>query len=310
MRKLRLAPIQLGLLFCSFFWLTCGWAPDDTVGALAAENGAPKLVSLAPSNTELIYSLGADKYLVAVSDVCDYPPEARLKPKAGSFVNAKIEMMVMLRPDWILLVNGQDAIAATLKARNLHPVILKNEKLSDISNNLKEIGKITGKQALGDKLADAFQQAVVNLKSINSLSGKKPRVFFCVWPEPLITAGAGSFIDDVITKCGGTNIASDIAAAYPRLNVEKIVTAKPDIIIMPHQAQAQDFWKKPPWVSTPAYVNKRIYFLPAGDKDPLERPTLRIVDGLCWLSKLLHPESTRQIEAWKTQTSTQLQLGK
>ncbi len=267
---------------------------------------APRLVSLAPSNTELIYSLGASKFLIGVSDVCDFPPEAKSKPKAGSFVNARVETISMMKPNWILLVNGQENIESTLKNRKYQVLILKNEHLCDISNNLRELGKITGREDRASKLALTFEKALAQLKVIISKAKQRPRVFFCVWPEPLITAGAGSFLHETATTCGAINIAESMRAAYPRMNLEMIITGKPEILIMAHQAHDQDFWKKPPWTLTPASKAGKIFFLPEAEKDPLARPTLRIVDGLYWLSNLLHPELHPSLDAWKNETTSRL----
>lgn len=286
------------LVACWMLPLLCALANENANAVGGASVPAPKLVSLAPSNTELIYSLGAEKQLLAVSDVCDYPPAAKTRLKAGSFVNAKVELITMIKPDHVLLVTGQEAIAATLRARGIGVLVLKNEHLADVSTNLIQLGKITGQTARATKLSSSFDNCLVQLKTILAKAKSHPRVFFCVWPEPLITAGAGSFLHEVATTCGAVNIAESLPAAYPRMNVERIITGKPEILIMASQAKEQDFWKKPPWTSTPAFRAGKIYFLPEADKDPLARPTLRIVEGLFWLADKVHPELHLDLERW------------
>ncbi|MBY0548013.1 MAG: helical backbone metal receptor [Candidatus Obscuribacterales bacterium] len=277
------------------------------MAAPAADTPAsPRLVSLAPSNTELIYSLGASDMLVAVSDVCDYPPQAKQKPKAGSFVNARLETITRLHPDFVLLVNGQEALATTLKNRKFKVVILKNERLSDISTNLLELGKITGRNERARQLSDKFNSAVRSLSLMIAKTKNRPRLFFCIWPDPLITAGAGSFMHQAATICGGDNIASSVPAAFPRISIERVVTGKPEILIMAHQAREQSFWKKAPWSSTPAAKSNGIYFLPEADKDPLARPGLRILEGLYWLSGIAHPELAPELSRWHRECAKSL----
>lgn len=284
---------------------------EQTLAAPALEKPAsPRLVSLAPSNTELIYSLGASDMLVAVSDVCDYPPQAKQKPKAGSFVSARLETITKLHPDYVLLVNGQEGLATTLRNRKFKVVILKNERLSDISANLLELGKITGCAERAKQLSDKFNSRVRSLSLMIARTKNRPRLFFCVWPEPLITAGAGSFMHEAATICGGDNIASSIPAAFPRISIERVVTGKPEILIMAHQAREQSFWKKAPWSTTPAAKNDRIYFLPDADKDPLARPGLRIVEGMYWLSGITHPELASELSQWYRQGAKSQPAGK
>ena len=268
----------------------------------------PRLVSLAPSNTEIVYAIGADKQLVGVSDVCDYPPAAKAKLKVGSFVSAKVETITRLKPDAILLVSGQEALANTLTNRKLRVVLLKNEHLADISANVKELGRITGQTARAEKLCKSFDKALIQLSRIIARAKSQPRIFICVWPEPLITAGASSFIHEAVTACGGINIAASLPAAYPRMNVERLVTGRPEILVMAPQARQQDFWQRAPWSSTPAARNKQIFFLPEADKDPLSRPTLRIIEGLYWLSTILHPELKPELTAWKQSAAGELSL--
>lgn len=275
------------------------------VHGLPAPVSSPRLVSLAPSNTELIYSLGASDMLVGVSDVCDYPPQAKQKPKVGSFVSARLETITRLHPDFVLLVNGQEALAATLKNRKFKVVILKNEHLSDISANLLELGRITGRAERAKQLSDKFNAAVLSLSQMVAKTKNRPRLFFCVWPDPLITAGAGSFMHEAATICGGDNIASSLSAAFPRINIERVVTGKPEILIMAHQAREQSFWKKSPWSSTPAAKSNKIYFLPDADKDPLARPGLRITEGMYWLAGITHPELASGLRQWQRQFAPQ-----
>lgn len=258
----------------------------------------PRLVSLAPSNTELIFSLNAGDQLVGVSDVCDYPPEAKKKEKVGSFNSVKLEKLAKLHPDKILLITGQEALANTLKKHNLPIAVLENSSIEQIPQNLDALGKITGKTGEAKQLKESFSSSLNELKSIMAKSKTKPRVLICVWPQPLMTAGKGSFMDQCITACGGINCTGDLPQPYPRINPERLLTARPDIIIVPNEVRNEKFWLNAPWKHLTAVKQNKLYVLPQHETDCLYRPTLRIRDALYWLASTIHPESKTEIDNW------------
>lgn len=258
-----------------------------------------RIASLAPSNTELIYSLGAQNRLVGVSTFCDYPEDAGSKEKIGSFVSVNLERLARLNPDAVLLVDGQESIAGILRRQGYRVVVLNNKRLEAISKNLVAIGAITGKIAESKLLAKQFEGQLASLRRIMSSAKTRPKVFYCVWPKPLLTAGRSSFLNGVITTCGGKNIASDLKAAYPQFSLEKLAVANPDLIILPREARDSKFLDGPPWSNLKAVKNKRVYFLPESAHDNLSRPTLRVTEGLFWLASTIHPELKQRLEEWR-----------
>ncbi|MBX9573622.1 MAG: helical backbone metal receptor [Candidatus Obscuribacterales bacterium] len=261
-------------------------------------NKSARLVSLAPSNTELIYSLNAGGQLVGVSDVCDYPPEAKKKEKVGSFNSVKLEKLTKLHPDRILLITGQEALANTLKKHKLPITVLDNSTIEQIPKNLETLGAITNKNEEAQTLKDNFTKSLNDLKSILSRSKSRPRVLICVWPQPLMAAGKGSFMDQCITICGGVNCTGDLSQAYPRVNPERLLLIKPDIILVPNEVRNEKFWLKAPWKYMAAVKQNKLFVLPQYETDCLYRPTLRIKDALHWLATTIHPEFKKEIDAW------------
>jgi iron complex transport system substrate-binding protein len=264
------------------------------------ESKITRIVSLAPSNTEIIYALGAQDLLVGVSNVCDFPIEAKQKPKASSFVSVNFELLTHLRPQAVLLVNGQEAMASVIKSKGYKVILLKNENISDISKNIITVGNLVGKKIESEKIVQTFDSVILNLQKIlsNNVNKNDPKVFFCVWLDPLITVGGNSFLNDAITKCGGANLAKNLAAAYPHYSLEKLFFKQPDIIIMPHEAKGQNFWKKSPWKKLNAIQKEHLYFYPKSEMNCLTRPSLRIVNGLYWLALTIHPEKESAINNW------------
>lgn len=272
-----------------------------TVQSERNDNATPRLVSLAPSNTELLYQLSADE---TVSGVCSNCPKVLTgwsgldkKPIVGSFVSVNLERLTQLKPSTVLLVNGQEPLQAMLKKRGFNVVLLSNNKLSDIPANLSRLGKASQKEEGATHLLNRFNQQLSELKAVMNV--KPVRVFYCVWPQPLLTIGNTSFLNDVITACGGTNIAGNLAQPYPQFTVEKLVVADPDVVVLPFEMKDKPVLKKFPWTSLRAVRSGRLYFLPDPDHDHLARPTLRIFSGLSWLAVRLHPELSDKIKAWE-----------
>lgn len=265
---------------------------------LSKPSAIRKIVSLAPSNTELIYSVGGETLLEGVSTYCQYPPEVKSKPKVGSFISVNLEKLTQLKPDLVLLVSGQEALSIQLKKRKIPTRLLRNASLDDIAVNLEVIGQICSKQQNAKILRDKY---VASLKSLSQIIAdtKPTKVFFCVWPGPVITVGGNSFLNDCITKCGGANIAASLKAAYPRFSSERLVASNPELVILPCEANDTGLLEKTPWNLLKAIKTKRYYFLPDREHDYLSRPTLRIIDGLEWLSAKLHPEKSEKLAAWK-----------
>lgn len=259
--------------------------------------GTRNLVSLAPSNTELIYSLGGEETLKGVSTYCLYPPAARSKPKAGSFIAARYETLADLKPDTVLLVSGQEILDSQIKRHGYRTLILPNRKLTDLADNLRTLGELTGRQESAERLAREFLQRKADLQTI--LGGqKRPRLLMCVWPNPCICAGAESFLDDIITSCGGINAAGAIKGSYPKLSAEKIVALEPDIVVLPYEARDGHILKRPPFSSLKAVKEGKYFYLPDQDHDMLAKPTLRVLLGMHWLAVRMHPDLRGRLDAW------------
>lgn len=263
----------------------------------------PSVVSLAPSNTELLLDIGARNSLAGVCTNCPQVlPNAdqALKgvPIAGTFVSANLERMMRLKPDFVLVVNGQEAIAHTLSARGFKVKSLSNNTLADIPNNLRQIGKICRKEKRGAEVALAFENAISQLTAIVKSAKTRPKVFYCTWAQPLLTVGQNSFLNDVITTCGGTNIAANIRQPYPHFSAERLIMADPDVIVLPYDAKEQQLFKRFPWNKLRAVKENRLFYSPDPKDDMLSRPSFRVLDGLYWLTLKIHPELKTKLDEW------------
>jgi iron complex transport system substrate-binding protein len=262
-------------------------------------------VSMAPSNTELIYAIGAQDQLIGVCNQCDFPPGVKSKTIFGDFTHANLEKLATIQPDGVLLVDGQEAMQSTIEKQSAfrpRVVMVHNVAIRDIASNLRSLGLLTGRYKQAFDLADQFDEGWRTVERVTRRTSSKPKVFFCVWPEPLMTIGNSSYLNDAITVCGGTNIAANLDGAYPRFSVEKLIVEDPDVIIMPAEAD-HSLATKPPWSKLKAVKNQHLYFLPPRKDDRLSRPTVRVLEGLFWLAERIHPEFKEQLSINKNSIS-------
>ena len=152
----------------------------------------------------------------------------------------------------------------------------------------------------------ALGQSLDDLSRVMARSKLRPRVFYCVWPRPLLTVGGTSFLNEEITAAGGINIAAGLTRDYPHYSAERLVVAKPDIVILPHEARDQSFLLKPPWSILKALRNGNAHFLPPPKKNDLARPTLRVLEGIHWLAVRLHPELRADLDSWLAASNSRL----
>ncbi len=253
------------------------------------------IISLAPSNTEILFALGLVDKLVAVSQYCNYPPEVQNKPKVGGFSTINIEKVVSFEPDLILATGGvQEEAARNLKRLGLTVISLDAKRTGDVLENILLVGKITGRAESARRLRGNLEERIraVTNKTGDLPDTQRPRVFYEVQYDPLMTAGPGTFIDDLIHLAGGVNIASDSATKYPVYNLEILIERNPEVIIVSFWhgsivASVEGVKSRKRWKIIDAVQNNRVYGIHA---DLVSRPGPRIVDGLEEIAKYIHPE--------------------
>jgi len=262
----------------------------DDLGRLVAINGTPqRIVSLAPSNTEILFALGLGEKVVGVTDLCDYPPEALEKEKVGGYDTPDVEKIVVLNPDLILVAYGTTMdVINNLVGLGLTVFGIKTTDLDDVLNDIRTIGEITDKeveaQALTSEMAVGIQAVTNQTEELE----QRPKVFYIVWggeDSALWTAGSGTFIHELIEKGGGVNICQNITG-YTTISIEEVVARNPEVIIT---SELSYDWAKnaTELASTNASQTDRIFTC---DDDLVQRPGPRLVDGLEWFAYFIHPE--------------------
>jgi iron complex transport system substrate-binding protein len=271
-----------------------GTYTDDTGRTVQIRGTVQRIISLSPSNTEMVYALGLQDKLVGVTSYDNYPPDAKNKTIVSDFSTIDMEKIVNAKPDLVLAdsIQQKDTIPA-LEKMGITVYTMSPNTMDEIYHDLKTLGQITGKTKEADSLAaglTARVQAVAD-KTTKLTVNNKPRVLFVTWYDPIWTAGSDTMIQSLIEKAGGTNIAADLNG-YATITLESVIQRNPQVIIvtnsMGDQHTTLDYIKSnDQFKATDAVKNGKVYEI---DADVFGRTTPRIVDGLETLAKLLHPE--------------------
>lgn len=263
---------------------------DDAGRDLKMKEHPKRIISLAPSLTEMIFACGGGDKLVARSQSSDYPPEATYLPEVVSFPSPDFEAMIDLEAD---LVFGTDEI---LPARlipsfdklNL-PVFLQHyDSLADVIRNIRVTGQILGTDSIAKHLADSLEQKLNSIRQQTTGQIAYP-CFVIVSAEPLIVAGGSSYVNDLLVKAGAKNIFGEMNEAYPKVTPEAILAANPEFIIVPDengQLYADLMVRYPVLAKMPAAGTGQVF---AVDPDLIFRPGPRIFEGLEILTRIFHP---------------------
>jgi len=214
--------------------------------AVHAEEIPDRIISLAPNITEILFALGLSNSIVGVTSFCDYPEEATKKTKIGGMTNPSLEVVVSLHPDIVVMTTdgNQKEFEEKLHSLGIKTYVFKARRISELSHGIRDMGQALGAQEKANMLAHDIETSMNVFKKSNLFSplhppftkggqkGGNKKVLFIIWPEPLIVAGPGTAIDDVITLLQLKNIASKATLAYPKYSIEEIIRQAPDIIFI------------------------------------------------------------------------------
>lgn len=263
----------------------------DFAGRKVTINKVPaKIVSIAPSATEILFALGVGSKVVGVTDADSYPPEVAKIAKVGGYP-LNYEVIASLSPDLVVgasLTTADDI--SKLEALKLTVLTVDARNVQEVANSILALGQAVGAGSQAQQIAGAMTTRLSDLDAKLKGAATKPRVFFEL-DNTLYTVGPGSFIDDLITRAGGANIASDAKSPYPQLNLESLVNKDPEVIILSDFAYGETADKvagRPGWAKVSAVTNKRIVEIK--DPDLVSRPGPRILDGLELVAQAIHPE--------------------
>jgi iron complex transport system substrate-binding protein len=274
-------------------WHTPESRAGEDQGRQVLPAAAPRrLVSLAPSITEILYFLELGQQVAGVTAYCNFPLEVREKPRIGTYWEFNLEAILALKPDLALGMAHQgegEAAYEILRQWGVPLYLAKADTLPELFQQIQTIARLTGAEEAARRKLPALQARAQRIEdAVKGLS--RPRVFLQIDQDPLITVGRLSIHNDLIQRAGGTNIAGDIDQRYPVFSMEEVLRTQPEIILFTGMVGEKvlparvAFWR--PWAMLPAVKNQRLTWV---DPDPIDRPGPRLVDGLEVLARFFHP---------------------
>lgn len=253
-----------------------------------------RLISLSPAATEILFALGLGNQIVGDTTFCNYPEEAKKIPKIGSFSEPNIEKIVSLKPD-IIFATGLEQTPAVqrLSKSGLRVIVSDPKDISGLFDSINEIARTTGKEKEAKSLVDNMHKRIEDVMTKVRVIplNKRPRVFIEIWYDPVMTAGPGSIIDEILNIAGGVNIAYDTPRSYSRFSEETIIKRDPDVIILGYMTKENTkdtLAKRFGWEKIKAVKNNRV--ISNIDPDIMFRPSPRITDGIEAIYKKLYNE--------------------
>ena len=247
-----------------------------------------RLICLAPSVVDDVYSLGAGSNVIAVSDYTTYPPEAAKKSTIGAPLNPSLEKIIALHPDLVLGTGGINQIPVIDQLAHYGiPVFMVNPHgIAGIYKSVVSLGEALNRQAQARALVNDLK---AREQAVRARIRGKPviRLFMPIWYDPIITIGKHAFITELITAAGGSSITSDIPQEWPQVSLEAMIARKPDalLLIKGSRLSLDDLVGRPGWQALTAVRNRRVYYV---DKR-IELPGPAAIYAMEELAKELHP---------------------
>ncbi len=282
------------LVFCTL------WAAIDPRYLLAEENKSVsvprRIVAIAPSTSEVICEIGACKDIVGVSKFCVHPPELKTRTQVGGLYDPDLEGIIALRPDLLVTRGKHDSLERLAEQLGIPIYHDETDSLDGIERTIRELGALLNRREQAEVAANDFRARLSAIRR-RTMDRKKVRVLLTVSRNPerlsnILTAGRGTFLNEMIEIAGGSNVFGDLDMRYPEVSVEAIIARQPDCIIelMPEvdvaasNTQLREQWSQLPMV--PAVSSNRVYFL--SDENALI-PSPRYAEFVKRVSHILHP---------------------
>ena len=257
-----------------------------------------RIVSLLPSLTEMIFAVGAGDQVVGVTNLCTYPPEAASRTKVGGYVpsSMSLERVVSLRPDLVIASGDiQQPVVEELRRLGVRVETVLARDVAGVIDGVRRVGVLVGHEQDANALASRLRREIDELRQrfAGIADEGKPRVFYEVWHEPLMTAGQRSFISELIELAGGRSLFHEVDREYFQVSFEEVVRRRPEVILGAEIEGAMgnlaSLAELPGWRELPAVRDGRVF---AVDGDIVSRPGPRVTEALRLIARRLHPEFT------------------
>lgn len=291
------ALILIGIAICLSLGQSCradrpeaiesdsGIVVDDLGREVRLPAKVERIVSLAPSATEMIFAAGAGERLVGVTTYCNFPEAAKTIEKIGDTQTPNIERIVALKPDVVFVSTASqlETFSRTLEQQNIAVYVTDPKGIDDVAKNLRTLGRLFGTDNAADTLASDLLRRAASVDE--KVSGKpRTRVFVQISKEPLFTIGKDAFLTEVVGRAGGDLVTKDVPSGFPKLSKETASAMAPEVIILSDSEDNRE--PNEVFRNSPAVRNGRVYRI---DADIVSRPGPRLVDALEQIANFTNP---------------------
>ncbi len=256
---------------------------DMSDRAVCLDTRSPRIISLSPGSTELLFAAGAGDRVIAVDQHSDFPEAVKQLPNVGGYPSVSVEAIVAMKPDLVVVWTAGNSrkVIDQLESLGVSTFHIDVVNFADIQQAIRSLGQVAGTEKVADRIVGDFTARLNTLQS--HYAQRDPvSVFFEIWRSPLLTVGNGQFIDDVISLCGGRNIYGDVSGRIPKIGIESLITRDPQVIIgsdpkgdTPEtRKDLLDYWSQ--WQNLQAVQRHQLFSVPS---DLIARPTPRILEG-------------------------------
>lgn len=289
------APARLACALLFVFVLRDAGAavwPDALGRRVQVPSEPRRIVSLVPSVTEILFALGLGDRVAGVTDFCDYPPEARRKPRVGGYAEPSLEVLVALQPDLVFASadSTKPQLVSRLERLGLPVYVVYPKTYADVVETVRSVGRVAGAAAAGERLAANMEGAARRTRE--AVAGRRAvRALLSVMVRPLVVVGPGTFGDDLLRLAGGENVVPAGPSHYPTWGPEALYAADPEVIVVtPHPGETDPQAAFTRWPELRAVREGRVV---AVAPDSVQRPGPRLADGLRALARALHGVEVR-----------------
>lgn len=234
---------------------------DDAGDTVRLAAPARRIASLIPATTELLFALGLGERVVGRTTWCDYPAAALAVPSLGDGLQPNLEAILAARPDLVVLYRStqNEAAAAQLRSQGIATLVLSTDRLEDVPRTGRLLATLAGDPAAGERLAVEFEAAL--REATRPMGTQPPTVLLLAWDQPPIAIGAGSFLSELVSRAGATNLFGDLAAPSAPVSLEAIVHRNPQFVLVLGDS-APGFSRRTEWQAVPAVAAQRFLRVP------------------------------------------------
>ena len=286
-----LAACSLALAACETPRPEAGTARDDFGDPVQIGQVPKRIVSLSPATTEILFALGAGPRLVGRSDFDLWPAPAGAILALGNGIQPNVEAVLGTHPDLVILYASQDnrPAASRLQAAGVNTLALKLDHISDFRRTAQLLGAILRDSARAKSVTDSVYRTLDRVRS-STAHLPRPKVFWHIWDAPLITIGAGSFMNELVDIAGASNVyAADITGPSKPISLEDVARRNPDFILA-GPIGAEKIKADPRWRIVRAARQNRVLIV---DTLLVARPSVKLGEAAVSLANLLHPGTLR-----------------